>query len=414
MIFDRKAPIKFFQSAALNQYTFDELYYNLLGIEINDYKGIPRPAKWAVKYKKFIPYVKRASSCILFFWIYIGFYINLFRQFFVFAFIRGGVSLDGYKNAAIGIVVCERSFQVLARKEIGLIEVWLCANYDIPIKENQGVKKISVKSILNFKELVECVVLSIHAHIQITKYKKNYLSFQSYAAMSWMMTWYSLIKLTPSEIYTSEHHDRWAVLFDSYVGLTRTQKKCGFNLVQHGNEYEQTYAKIETISIDKGLPYRLKNINKLYLYNKKQLDIFNENILSKSMWMTSDVNYIGTNLCLVDLNLEMRSVLIVGHSFCEMMHINLYEEILKFKKVKVFYKPHPTVAASNNAKSLAWAFIDDNNFYPRVDLVISYPSTLVDEYEGEGIKVIVHEFNNYSAIDLNGKINSVLSVWGVN
>lgn len=409
MKFDKSDPVRCFQSAALNQYAFDEFYYNLLGLKIYEFKGIPRPAKWAVKYIKILPYIKRVSSFILLFWVYCGFYINLFLQFTSCVIFRNKSNIDVCKNSTVGIIVCERSFQVLSRNDIGSVDVWLCTDCDINTN-GKHINKISNKNILNLKELTECVALSIKVHIEITKYKNKYLSFQSYAVMSWMMTWFTLIKLKPSKIYTSEHHDRWAVLIDSYVGLSSTQQKCNFSLVQHGKEYEQTYVKMEEISAEEGLPYRLRNVNKLYLYDKNQLMIFKDRILSKSNCVDLEVIYISAKLGLVALDLEVKSILIVGHSFCEAIHTKLYQDFLKFKKFKVFYKPHPTVIASNFAKSLAWEYIEDKNYFPRVDLVISYPSTLVDEYEAEGVKVIVHDFNINCIVDLKCQINSALSV----
>ena len=40
-----------------------------------------------------------------------------------------------------------------------------------------------------------------------------------------------------------------------------------------------------------------------------------------------------------------------------------------------------------------WTFIQEKNYFPAVDLLISYPSTLVTEYSNNGVAAVIHNVN---------------------
>ena len=64
-----------------------------------------------------------------------------------------------------------------------------------------------------------------------------------------------------------------------------------------------------------------------------------------------------------------------------------------WKNFEIYYKPHPKAPMSASMETLEWKIIKEANIFPRVDLLVSYPSTLVIEYETAGIPASVHSLD---------------------
>jgi hypothetical protein len=83
-------------------------------------------------------------------------------------------------------------------------------------------------------------------------------------------------------------------------------------------------------------------------------------------------------------------VLFVGHPICEAIQIEVFKRMVDTFKVSVYYKPHPTAGMSALARGQGWTVIEDKRIFPTVDLIVSYPSTLVQEYAGQGVSAVMH------------------------
>lgn len=84
-------------------------------------------------------------------------------------------------------------------------------------------------------------------------------------------------------------------------------------------------------------------------------------------------------------------LLFVGHPICETLHVHIVEAL--GEGISSYYKPHPANPSSARVNSASWTVIHDKTVFPEVDLLISYPSTLVKEYEGMNIPAIIHPLN---------------------
>lgn len=214
--------------------------------------------------------------------------------------------------------------------------------------------------------------------------------FQTYSIVNWLVAFISLIKLKPDTVVTSEHHDRWAVLVDTYCEYVKIPgvDKISFVMVQHGSEFFSTYERLKDIGYCDGLPCRIRNVTDIFVYDGLQLDVFRENILESSC--RPDFFFYQYDLILSPVNDDRKIILIVGNSFCEDFHIEVYSNFSLKYDFLWLYKPHPVQKPSKAVLKVGWSVVDDNSLFPKVDLVISYPSTLASEYRSAGIDVVEH------------------------
>ncbi|ECE5475497.1 hypothetical protein LJP43_003588, partial [Salmonella enterica] len=102
-------------------------------------------------------------------------------------------------------------------------------------------------------------------------------------------------------------------------------------------------------------------------------------------------------------------VLVVGHSLCERAQLKIGERLSTLSdEIVVYYKEHPRARASEKVKRAAWNFITDDNYFPDVDLVISYPSTLALQYQDLNKTVLLHGLDNINQDEINEIITTVI------
>lgn len=381
-----------FQCAALNQFAFDSLYYDFLGHELKVFNGVPRPSKWLNKGRSFVKCVAVLSKLILHLWhcfAYIYFFAKAI-SFFSLSKKRKEKELD-LDMVALG--VCNRSYDVI-NQAIGHDENITFLTLLDPQQLNSKGRSVSVSSFLNFRDVLHVFLMSCKIHLHLKKCEGGRLAFQSYAVVDWLAMYYALRKINPKHIITAEHHDRWAILADFYSGQRSIgSENLSFTVVQHGLEFEGTYKRMRSLGFSEGLPYKIKNLSKIYCYNSEQFSIFVKNIFFHYPQPQSVACiYYQFGLILSDVVGTRRSVLFVGSPICEGFHIKLYSMLDARMSVECYYKPHPTSTVDKAISKLGWNVIDDKDFFPRVNLVVSYPSTLVNEYRSAGVFVVEHPF----------------------
>lgn len=381
----------YFKAAADNQAAFDLFYYDFLGAHAESYGFLPRPVQWLNKGAIFLCFLRIGAPFILLFWCLSGvlyFFIRLFL-------LKAGSEKIGTHmllHKTVALAVCKRSVDVINQAEVGREILFL----KIPRVKNVDdcERSVSAVSMLSFFELFKCFSLAVYIHYRLVCDGERAKIFQSYTVLDWVVVFFALIKLNPDRLITAEHHDRWAVLADSYCGLkSNFGARLEMVLVQHGLEFSSTYERMVDLGLEAGLPYKLKNITSLFVYNDEQRDFFIDYIvfgsISKLQMTVSNYAY---GLILSDSGFSGKTILIAGYARCEKFHLDLYVALRRFENINCFYKPHPTLKPSPWLLSAGWIVIEDKNYYPRVDIVISYPSTLVAEYRSAGINVIEHGF----------------------
>lgn len=398
-----------FSYAAKNQQVFDRVYYHCLGFEADDFNVLPRPAKWARQNDKLSKILKITSSLVAYSWAYVFAYLFILARIFVHAAKKKhGNSFSGETNQVVVYAVCDRSCMVLSKiKTSTSPQVWIKPpglKFSTDPERTLGLTVIDATSLLSRSEMVSAGLWALAAHRFIVNNQSVRLGLQSYAVVEWMLMLFATAKVSPKKILTSEHHDRWAVMADFYSSLsTKSGDDCRMELAQHGREYENTYQIIEKVAEERELPYRLENVYKIHVYNQEQLRIFEKHILKRGL--AKEINLIveclDQSIALTECVGDEFKVLIVGHPFCEEFQLEIYNRLFRGSSIRCFYKPHPTAGASKKIRTAGWQFIADTDFFPRVDLLVSYPSTLVDEYREAGIPAAIHH---------NGGIDGSLDV----
>lgn len=391
-----------FAMAASNQYVFDQLYYKLLNLSAEDFNGLPRPSKWVKKNTLATKALRLISGLIAFSWCYFFSYIYIATRFLMYLPIgKRVVNRPGESINTLALAICDRSCAVLSSIITNSENIVWITPPGVKLSENTsktiGSNVFDATSFLSRREMLEACKQAYAAHRYLVAEYGIGLGLQSYAVAEWMLMFRALAVISPNKILTAEHHDRWAVMADFYCSIVKENgNRCHFELAQHGKEYESTYQDIESITNKHGLPYRLKNLCKLHVYNHEQFSIFTKNIISLNLFNENNflVDYLPFQINLTECSGDELKVLIVGHPICENFQVRLYNSLFLEKKITCFYKPHPTAAASSKIKSIGWRFISDDNFFPNVDLIISYPSTLTDEYKMAGIPSLVHSLRD--------------------
>jgi hypothetical protein len=137
----------------------------------------------------------------------------------------------------------------------------------------------------------------------------------------------------------------------------------------------------------------MKFVSKLFVYDRKQSTLFLEEIIDSKSNNFQPIEIIFEKQSIELKSLSKKAILFVGHSFCEVFQAALYRKLEFLSEYDFYYKPHPTSKLGESIKSQDWVIIGDRNFFPRVNFLISYPSTLVDEYLSEDIKSVIHPLN---------------------
>lgn len=178
-------------------------------------------------------------------------------------------------------------------------------------------------------------------------------------------------------------YDRWAFLMCNTFEST---------FIQHGK-------LLETLPLIKvGTPHVA-----YYLNREQQLVV--DSVLFKSVpayvKFRKPMSFSCDNLLIHN---EKLNVLIV----CLGIYINKERELcnILFANYNIYIKPHP--GDKDNTEYLQMAkqyncIIIPKNGYPKVDVVISYDSTLADEYEAANVKVIRYDLLN----NLNEVLNKI-------
>ncbi|WP_445373505.1 hypothetical protein ACSLVK_12225 [Photorhabdus tasmaniensis] len=257
----------------------------------------------------------------------------------------------------------------------------------VQFRKLDNINYVSITKILTLSDYFKAYILSaIVMFIFISKPLTRKWILQTYTASKWFCVRIALDKLN-GEFITTEHFDRWAVLMDRLC----LNKKTNLTLVQHGSLKalllpENANFKIYT---------RLHSVAELIAYDQIESEIFLNKIIRNRKGRAITLLHIGMQLNIVKIDNNKFSILFVGHPHCEDTQIKIYCSLAELDII-AYYKEHPKAPASRNVRKMGWLFINDLKFFPDVDLVISYASTLAYEYENIGIKVLFHDLSTAS------------------
>lgn len=226
---------------------------------------------------------------------------------------------------------------------------------------------IDINSFVSLKIIIKSYIYSIISLFYITFRLNRKTDFlQVYVAYDWFKTYFILKeKVTFADnIYFSNHYDRWSTMFDFLF------EKNNLVLIQHG-----------ILPANLILTYKLKNLNTIYCFDEKSKNIF------LKLFECSQTNFknINLKLNLVPIKSNKRTILIIGQPHSIEKEIEIIELIKDL--YSVYVKPHP-LHDNSRYKINEVELILNKDFFPKVDIALTYESTLGLEYEISGINVL--------------------------
>lgn len=394
---------KYFK-AVENEIVIDEVAYNLLKASSKQFSYLPRPTKWYRQWQHSKLFVTFAPA-VWIFWnlggAVIYFILDFVRLFLKSRHFGSRIKFAQEKNS-YALALSTRAYDIIDKKLLGfepdawVILPWVPVNH----KNNSAIPELNIFEILSFKNQIQCLFLaisSVYCALSTTNLRR--WNLQTYTAYRWFLVHKALMNLEGGTFLTAEHYDRWAVLVDTVVAenkkATSGAKHNELIIVQHGALGSLTDAKADGSKFSYEITTKLAAVDQIYVYDQASEEYFKQAILVSGQSLKK-VHYFKPTIQLSSINaLETAAILFVGHPLCEELQIKVLNKLKLNTKYTFYYKPHPLAKASELVYAQSWNVIRDASFFPDVKLLISYPSTLVNEYANAGKAAVVH------AIDLS-------------
>ncbi|EAA4452422.1 hypothetical protein DPF13_17820, partial [Salmonella enterica subsp. diarizonae] len=260
---------------------------------------------------------------------------------------------------------------------------------------------ISIYEMASYLDIFKSMLLSIFAFFYFFKSKHTIKwCLQIYTAPSWFLVALVMNRIQ-GKVISSEHYDRWAVLIDSMLG----EKGIQYTLIQHGSLRALDSSAYLLFKI----PYKLKHLDKIIVFDEVEFQLFINNILDYNLAEIIKVEYSKPMLSLTQVSSNQLTLLVIGHSLCEKGQLKICSLInQQIENCSIYYKEHPKARASSKVRQFKFNFIIDDNFFPKVDVVISYPSTLAYKYEEMGTLVLFHGLHVVQTEEINEIVMKVI------
>lgn len=257
--------------------------------------------------------------------------------------------------------------------------------FKIPfVKSHYRENDVDVLSCISIKDIYQSfwgslVAIFIIAH----KYGYRDFLFRSYSSFEFLLTCCFVRNVEKKNKFVYYNtYERWAFLFSN----AETERI----FIQHG----KLPAYLHIIKV--GTP------TKAFYISEEQKDILEKVLFYKSpqeFAYRPNLTFVGNELL---KNNGKKNILLV----CCMNTIEQERKIIKIlssKNVNLYVKPHPRDKNISEYKEMASKYnysLMPKTAYPKVDTVISYDSTLADEYEKVDIEVIRYDLlDNINELD---------------
>lgn len=403
---DRRLVVDYL-SALRNEITVDLEAIKLGGFDPARYGKFPRPSRWILSFKKFAFLSRLLYRICLPVWCLFGPWLFRRQCKLVRATWQAPKSVQfdvagqvlGFSIRAVDIVK-PRHIDPTPRQWIEL--PWLPLS-NLP----KGAEVLPVTALLNEADMERALTLATLAHRAIQgRRDMSEWGLQSYTACRWFLVRLAVDKL-PGPLLTVEHFDRWAVLVDGSVQQSRRHRSTRhLTIMQHGS----VNANETPRGLGFRLPTRLRAVNHLRAYSDADADVFKAEILSPRCADSGLlVSFYRPSITLTDMTAPdgPPSILFVGYPLCETAHCALVAALRLEGDWQLFFKPHPTSPPSAHIRALPWTVVEGRTVFPRVDLLISYPSTLVSEYAAHDTPAVVHRMD-VTAVQLLDRLPEIL------
>lgn len=218
------------------------------------------------------------------------------------------------------------------------------------VLRKKGFYKLYFKSILQFYRQYHKSLWFLFAGLKISD-------------LVMVQIWFKSNRVNIQTIHFANHYDEWSTLFYKMAreyGFTRI-------LYQHGIENQSSVFP----------KFKLGSLELLYCYSKDQADYFKKFIFDD----IKRVIFFSPSIELNETKLS-NTVLIVGHGMSQnyQNELKAIDHYLK-NGMAVFYKPHPIFKKRTTTRqSQSFIFVNDVGYFPKVDKLVHFGSTLAHEY----------------------------------
>lgn len=380
-----------YRQAVENEISTDESLYLVAGKAPKNYGFLPRPTKWISQTKRTPGQINTFAYLLKVLWLAGGSTLYFFKEgllALVPLFTHSNRIEESYLQTEFALAFSTRATELINRNTMGKDPLaWIFLPW-VPHKLiPDSVTQFDIFSFLTFSDLARTFYLSVASVYSIRRHPQTApWTLQSYTAFRWFLTRIALSKIKGGHFVTTEHFDRWAVLIDQVV---RYDAQASLTIVQHGSVSGLSASELFPIK----LKYRLRSVQKLFAYDEGSALAFKNHILDAA-FCRPEVHYFTPQIVLSDEKIQGSYVILfVGHPVCEDFHLRLWNELSAKENIFAYYKPHPTTPCGPAIEAASWKIIRDKTFYPKVHLLVSYPSTLVNEYANSGIDSVVHAMN---------------------
>lgn len=253
-----------------------------------------------------------------------------------------------------------------------------------PFMNNTSYKKYSNENILSrvsYLNMFEAFEDSVRMVFYMnSRYKKNDCFFRSYSYFEFILAAYYFYGLGGSNsVYFISLIERWAFLFGNLPNRTI--------FLQHGmmTDIDKNHFLIKIGKADVG-----------YYMNDAQMKICNKLLFTNipEAKFLKSMNFSHNEI--LKNNGKKNLLLICNYLYHDIEKTILLKSLDRYD-VNLYVKPHPNdnfdfYRDISKTKPL---IILDRDYYPKVDLVLSYDSSLAIEYENLGVNVIRYTSQNF-------------------
>ena len=378
--------------ALRNEVAIDEHIVAMAGLDPAAFGKIPRPSRWIGKARRYPVLSRLLQHVSLPIWYCLGslLYERQCRQVLA---LKPAAALRRFDICGQILGLSQRCADIVHAQHLDpLPRQWLELPW-VPLRNlPPNAEVIPALDLLGKADIARSLALAKLAHRALQRrHDVRGWGLQTYTAWRWFVARLAVDKL-PGPLLTVEHFDRWAVLVDGSVWRSQRQQKARqLTVMQHGS----VNAEGPSPGLGLRLPTRLRAVSRLHVYSAADAEVFKREILSARCARHGlEITFFRPTIPLRKLAMPGRpAILFIGHPLCEAAHCALMTTLHKAGDVQAFYKPHPTADAGAQVAKLPWTVVRGRTVFPRVDVIVSYPSTMVSEYAAHGIPAVVHRMD---------------------
>lgn len=378
-------------AAVNNEIAIDQRFFRMSGLSPHKVGYLPRVPKWLDFGRRYPATSRLLSITLRHIWLAGGAFIFFVLQFIP-LFLRSrseGAALSRIIGQTFILGLSSRTMQMsMPFSELDGL-TWIHFPW-VEGDRRSTAAKIEYSDLLSRSDIWRALVNAVKAvYLLASSKRRASWLLQSYTAFRWFSVRSAVDKLN-GPIVITEHFDRWAVLVDSSVARRR-HGIAEIILVQHGS-VEPVSTGEDIVPVLISLPRRLRAVRHLWAYDRRAEFVFKRDILSRRCFeRILSVSFFVPRIELCDLDeYDGFHILFVGHPLCEKTQCALFYKLREKFPFLAYYKPHPRAPMSDEMGRADWTIVKGKTTFPKVDMLVSYPSTLVTEYQGAGVPSAVH------------------------